>query len=148
MTAQVIRACRSIARADRAWATAARYCANRGGRGTRVGTPKIAPSKTVSARIGRDRRPRTRAISQHRDFIFCNRAEGRIDAAFSNRLYGACRTCRGRDAAKRRNRSLDKTEKLLTPMRGFSLREQCVHCVRGFFDRNQRVGPMNLMISM
>ena len=27
----------------------------------------------------------------------------------------------------------------------FPLREQCVHCVRGFFDRNQRVGPMNLI---
>src|SRR5450631_172675 len=25
------------------------------------------------------------------------------------------------------------------------LREQCVHCVSGFFDRNQRVGPMNLI---
>src|SRR5258708_39789559 len=27
----------------------------------------------------------------------------------------------------------------------FSLREQHVHCVRGFFDRNQWIGPMNLI---
>src|SRR5271167_2019449 len=84
-----------------------------------------------------------RSISEHRNLVFA--AIGKkvgLDSAFEQ-IVGRLQHVKRRNLAK--SLHLKHRKVAHTDGTNLSLLEQCVHGFRGFFDRNQWVGPMNLI---
>src|SRR5229473_1592461 len=116
--------------------TAATYCANRGLRNFGSVRRRSSPSKTVSACIRPDRSPRHSAPYPSVAILFG------FDSAFEQ-VVGWLQHMQRRNAAK----PLHLADRKVAHADGadFPLLEQRVHCFRGLLDRNQWVGPMNLV---